>query len=206
MLTVLAILGVLAVLFGAAVVATREGEVLRDAPEDVADLALPRGPLQAEDVRSARLGLAFRGYRMSEVDALLDRLAEQLAQAPVEAPVETLLDAPVEAPAVQAPDEDEAEKTVAAVRAAPVSANAAEVFERPVRQPVVPSEPPLESPPVHPRATDVAVTATPIEITQPPVEVAQPAVETSQPPVEIAQTPVEIAPLPAGEPPEAPRD
>jgi DivIVA domain-containing protein len=36
--------------------------------------------LRAEDLRQVRFPLAFRGYRMSEVDALLDRLADQLAE------------------------------------------------------------------------------------------------------------------------------
>jgi DivIVA domain-containing protein len=35
-------------------------------------------PLRAEDLRRVRFSLAFRGYRMSEVDALLDRLATEL--------------------------------------------------------------------------------------------------------------------------------
>jgi DivIVA domain-containing protein len=171
-LTVLAILGVLVVLFGAAVLATREGEVLRDAPPDAADLVLPAGSLRAEDVRQVRFGLAFRGYRMSEVDALLDRVATQLGEEPAEELV------------VQAPDEDDAEKSVPQpVVAAPAPANPPEVF--------VPSEPPLESPPVHPRAVDITLPSAPVE---------------AAPPVEVAQAPVEIAPLPAGEPSEPPRD
>lgn len=36
------------------------------------------GPLTAEDLRRVRFSTAFRGYRMSEVDSLLDRLAEEL--------------------------------------------------------------------------------------------------------------------------------
>jgi len=79
-LTVLAILGVLAVLFAAGVVATREGPILADARPDVADLDLPAEGLQPEDVREVRFGLAVRGYRMSEVDEVLDRLATALAE------------------------------------------------------------------------------------------------------------------------------
>ena len=79
MLTVLALVGALAVLFVAAVVATRGGEVLREAPRDGADLDLPTGPLQAEDVAEVRLGLAVRGYRMAEVDGLLERVSADLA-------------------------------------------------------------------------------------------------------------------------------
>ncbi len=76
--TVLAILGVLAVLFVAAVLATREGPELADAPRDAPDLALPVGPLSADDVAEVRFDLALRGYRMSEVDEVLDRLAAEL--------------------------------------------------------------------------------------------------------------------------------
>jgi len=35
------------------------------------------GRLAADDLRRVRFSLAFRGYRMSEVDALLDRLASE---------------------------------------------------------------------------------------------------------------------------------
>ena len=78
MLTVLALVGALAVLFVAAAVATHEGDVLRDAPHDAADLDLPDGPLQPEDVADVRLGLALRGYRMDEVDHLLERVVADL--------------------------------------------------------------------------------------------------------------------------------
>ncbi|MGZ6793827.1 MAG: DivIVA domain-containing protein, partial [Mycobacteriales bacterium] len=50
-----------------------------EAPVDAADLGLPVGPLQPEDVPEIRLGLAFRGYRMSEVDDVLDRVGVELA-------------------------------------------------------------------------------------------------------------------------------
>jgi DivIVA domain-containing protein len=77
--TVLALLGVALVLFAAAVVATRDGGGLADAPQDLPDLALPDGPLRADDVERVRFSMAPRGYRMSEVDAVLDRLAAELA-------------------------------------------------------------------------------------------------------------------------------
>jgi DivIVA domain-containing protein len=78
-LTVLSILGVLAVLFVAAAVATREGPVLADAPVDAADVQLPDGPLQPEDLRAVRFALAVRGYRMDEVDRVIERAATELA-------------------------------------------------------------------------------------------------------------------------------
>ena len=46
--------------------------------DDRPDALVPAdGPLAAEDLRRVRFSLAFRGYRMSEVDALLDRLAAE---------------------------------------------------------------------------------------------------------------------------------
>jgi DivIVA domain-containing protein len=43
-----------------------------------------QGPLWAGDLRSIRFTTALRGYRASEVDALLDRLATQLGDKPSE--------------------------------------------------------------------------------------------------------------------------
>ena len=77
--TALALLGVLLVLFVAAVLATRDGPGMAPAPQDLPDLALPEGPLGAQDVAAVRFSTAPRGYRMSEVDAVLDRLAAELA-------------------------------------------------------------------------------------------------------------------------------
>ncbi|MGL5809740.1 MAG: DivIVA domain-containing protein [Nocardioides sp.] len=75
---VFAILVVLA-LGGIAVVAAGRGEPLAPAYDDRPDALVPRrGPLTAKDLSQVRFSLAFRGYRMSEVDALLDRLATQI--------------------------------------------------------------------------------------------------------------------------------
>ena len=79
MVTALGLLGVLAVLFATAVIATRDDPLLADAPPDRPDLALPEGPLAPEDVEAVRFSLAPRGYRMDEVDAVLARLAAELA-------------------------------------------------------------------------------------------------------------------------------
>ena len=78
MVTVLGVVGVLVVLFAAAVVATRQDQVLAPAPPDRRDLDLPAGPLSAVDLQRVRFGMALRGYRMSEVDEVLDRLGQQL--------------------------------------------------------------------------------------------------------------------------------
>ena len=76
--TLLALIGVVIVLFAAAVLSTRTGPVLADAPPDAVHPALPPGPLQPEDVAEVRFAMALRGYRMSEVDAVLQRLAADL--------------------------------------------------------------------------------------------------------------------------------
>jgi DivIVA domain-containing protein len=84
--TALALLGVVLLLLSAALLSTRDGEVLADAPQDLPDLELPDRPLQPQDVEHVRFSLAPRGYRMSEVDAVLDRLAAELADATASSP------------------------------------------------------------------------------------------------------------------------
>ncbi len=72
-----AILVVLA-LGAVAVVASGRGTPMARVYDDRPDLAVPAtGPLSADDLRRVRFPLAFRGYRMDEVDALLDRLARE---------------------------------------------------------------------------------------------------------------------------------
>lgn len=79
MVTVLALLGVLAVLFAAAVLSTREEGLLAEVAPDEPDVPLPEQPMTPEDVSGLRFSLAARGYRMSQVDAALERLAAELA-------------------------------------------------------------------------------------------------------------------------------
>jgi DivIVA domain-containing protein len=78
-LTVLVILAVLGILFGAAALATYEGDVLKDPHPDDWAAGLPVSSLQPEDVTELRFDMALRGYRMAEVDAALERLADELA-------------------------------------------------------------------------------------------------------------------------------
>ena len=68
------------VLGGIAVVASGRAGSMPEAYDDRPDVVLPPGRLGAEDLRRVRFPLAVRGYRMAEVDALLDRLAGQLEQ------------------------------------------------------------------------------------------------------------------------------
>ncbi|MCW2775391.1 MAG: hypothetical protein JWN91_3717 [Nocardioides sp.] len=72
-----AILIVLA-LGGVALVAAGRGAPLAEVYDDRPDAIVPAtGPLSGDDLRRVRFSLAFRGYRQSEVDALLDRLASE---------------------------------------------------------------------------------------------------------------------------------
>ena len=61
-----------------AAVAAGRGPPLAPAYDDRPDALVPaEGEIGADDLRRVRFSLAFRGYRMSEVDALLDRLAKE---------------------------------------------------------------------------------------------------------------------------------
>jgi DivIVA domain-containing protein len=77
MMWVFAILIVLA-LGAIAVIAAGRGTPMSPAYDDAPDSLVPQdGPITGEDLRRIRFPLAFRGYRMAEVDALLERLAEE---------------------------------------------------------------------------------------------------------------------------------
>jgi len=76
------ILGVLVLGVVAALAAGRFGH-LPDVEDRLdqpgpAQAVLAGGPVTAGSLRAVRFPLTFRGYRMDEVDALLDRLADQL--------------------------------------------------------------------------------------------------------------------------------
>ena len=64
---------------GVAAVASGRGSSLGTAYDDRPDVRLPADrPVSGDDLRALRFNTAVRGYRASEVDALLDRLAAQL--------------------------------------------------------------------------------------------------------------------------------
>jgi DivIVA domain-containing protein len=74
------VLVLLAVLGGIAVVASGRGDSLEtEAPDRSPYGALGDGEIERGDVDRLRFSLAFRGYRMDEVDGVLDRLAGELA-------------------------------------------------------------------------------------------------------------------------------
>ena len=69
---IVALMGVIAV------VATGRGGSMAETFDDRPDSRVQTdGPLTAQDLRRVRFSTALRGYRMSDVDALLDRLAAE---------------------------------------------------------------------------------------------------------------------------------
>ena len=74
---------------GIAVVAAGRGTPMAPAYDDRPDAIVPGDrALESDDLRRVRFSLAFRGYRMSEVDALLDRLAREMETRDAEERVE----------------------------------------------------------------------------------------------------------------------
>jgi DivIVA domain-containing protein len=64
---------------GVAMLAAGRGTPMTEVYDDRPDALVPAGrPVDARALRTVRFSLAFRGYRMSEVDALLDRLAVEM--------------------------------------------------------------------------------------------------------------------------------
>ncbi|MFT4286664.1 DivIVA domain-containing protein [Nocardioides sp.] len=89
---------VVVIVMGAvAAVAAGRGEPMAPAYDDRPDALVPADrPLVGDDLRRTRFSLAFRGYRMSEVDDLLARLATQLDEAGRDDEPGAELDAPDE--------------------------------------------------------------------------------------------------------------
>jgi DivIVA domain-containing protein len=52
---------------------------LAEPESSVPEAGLPAGPLDVADVSAVRFSIGLRGYRMDEVDDVLDRLAAELA-------------------------------------------------------------------------------------------------------------------------------
>jgi DivIVA domain-containing protein len=69
-------------LFGVMAAAVGRLPGLVPAESDNEGTALPDGPLAAEDLPRVRFSLALRGYRMSEVDAFVERVRAQLGPEP----------------------------------------------------------------------------------------------------------------------------
>jgi DivIVA domain-containing protein len=70
-----------AALFGLAAFVFGRGEELAPLPPGATRTRLPAGEIGGDDVRGLRFQQALRGYRMDEVDWVLDRLADELDRA-----------------------------------------------------------------------------------------------------------------------------
>jgi DivIVA domain-containing protein len=65
----------------AALVATGRGDSLEEVEPDRSPLGeLPAGEIEPEQLRSLRFSIAFRGYRMDQVDAVIERMAVEIEQ------------------------------------------------------------------------------------------------------------------------------
>ncbi len=80
----LVVAAVAAALFALASVAFGRGEELPPLPPRATPTQLPVGEVDGDNVRALRLPQAVRGYRMDEVDWVLDRLADELDRTIVE--------------------------------------------------------------------------------------------------------------------------
>ncbi|HEY9375686.1 MAG TPA: DivIVA domain-containing protein [Jiangellaceae bacterium] len=79
MLVVFVVVAVI-VVFAVAAVAVGRGGGLAPAAPDLVRPSLPDGPVSADDVDSVRFAVGFRGYRMDQVDDVLDRLADEITE------------------------------------------------------------------------------------------------------------------------------
>jgi DivIVA domain-containing protein len=181
-LTVLVILAVLGILFGAAALATYEGDILKDPHPNDRAAELPPTQLQPEDVAELRFDLALRGYRMSEVDAAMSRLGEELAvrDSRIAQLEQALVD--VVEPAVTAAEQE--------LASAPVDTPEAPVEQTPEEPPPAPVE---VFEPLTPPAAAPAVISGPLTAT---TWFTEPAPEPEPEPVDVpAEEPVASAPV-----------
>jgi DivIVA domain-containing protein len=74
----LVVVAVAAAVFGLAAAVFGRGEELAPLAPGPTPARLPVGEVAGDDVRALRLPQAVRGYRMAEVDWVLDRLADEL--------------------------------------------------------------------------------------------------------------------------------
>jgi DivIVA domain-containing protein len=107
MMWLFAVLIVLA-MGGVALLAAGRGRPLAEDYGDRPDSLVPvDGPVQADHLRRIRFSLAFRGYRMAEVDELLDRLARELDERTQEKPEEKPEETPEETSGENGPSTDD---------------------------------------------------------------------------------------------------
>lgn len=67
------------VVFAVAAAAVGRGDGLEEPFPDLERPYLPAGTVEPADIDDVRFAVALRGYRMDQVDAVLDRISEELA-------------------------------------------------------------------------------------------------------------------------------
>lgn len=113
-------------------VAAGRGRPMTPAYDDRPDALVPEdGPILGGDLRRVRFSLAVRGYRMSEVDALLQRLAAQLE----ETDAQRIFGPEGSAAAQPTTQESTVEKTVQETVQEPRDARQSDAVTDPARQP-----------------------------------------------------------------------
>lgn len=95
---------VAAAVFGVASAVFGRGEELPPLPPGSTPTRLPAGQIRPQDVRALRFQQAVRGYRMDEVDWVLERFAAELERSGVERDALAVRVAELEARAAQATD------------------------------------------------------------------------------------------------------
>jgi DivIVA domain-containing protein len=78
LLQIIVVLAVIGAVGAVAAGAVRGG--LSEPESSIPDAGLPEGTLRPGDVAGLRFSLAFRGYRMDQVDDALDRLSAELTE------------------------------------------------------------------------------------------------------------------------------
>ena len=79
MLVVFVVTGVV-VVFAVAAAAVGRGGGLDPVESDLIRPSLPDRPISADDLNSVRFAVGFRGYRMDQVDDVLNRLGHELTE------------------------------------------------------------------------------------------------------------------------------
>ncbi|MEU6853633.1 DivIVA domain-containing protein [Actinacidiphila alni] len=75
------LIALVAVVAAVAMAVLGDGGTLRDSePDRIEDRLPPDRPLARSDIDAVRLPIAVRGYRMLDVDEVLDRLGAELAE------------------------------------------------------------------------------------------------------------------------------
>lgn len=76
----MAVVAVAVLAIGAVAATGRLGGMPEESVRDSFRAPLPAHPLGEDDVAAVRLGVALRGYSMSQVDELLERLAREVGE------------------------------------------------------------------------------------------------------------------------------